>query len=196
MNNAYGDPIKNEKGKTVRYEPREWVDAVWFGDSRWYEWHVHDLKRFPGLIAHCAVTLRSKSLMHFDRGKPSGIETDPSKISWNSNSGASAINFAYHLGVRRVVLLGYDMKFIDGKSNWHDDHPNKSESPYWRFIRAFFKIANDAKMLGLEIINATPGSALTNFPIMSLQEYLTQEAEEARYGTESEGTNGVDEEVL
>ena len=57
------------------------------------------------------------------RGKPAGIETRAGFVSWNSNTGVSAISLAYHLGVRTIVLLGFDMKNdADGNSNYHDDH--------------------------------------------------------------------------
>lgn len=176
VNNAYGDPLKDEKGKATCYVPRQWTSAVWFGDSRWLDWHHKYLKGFSGIIAHCAPRHeKNQSLFYYKRGKQSGIDQRPSFVAWNKSSGGSAINFAYHLGASKIVLLGYDMHKVDGKTNWHDDHPSHNKDPYWRFLRPFPFIAKDAESLNLTIINATPGSAIDCFPIMTLENYLTSE---------------------
>ena len=177
VNNSYGDPVYNKRGKLIGYEPRPWVDICWFGDSRWYSWHIKNMRDFPGLIAHCVLRLKEARGLHaYNRGKPAGIEERPDYISWNRNSGASAINLAYHLGASRVVLLGFDMRRVNDKTNWHDDHPSPQKNPYYRFLRLFPKIAKDAEALGLEIINATPDSAIEQFPIMTLERYLEKES--------------------
>lgn len=178
VNNSYGDPTYNRRRKLIKYNPRPWVDVCWFGDSRWYSWHIKSLREFPGLIAHCAPRLKDVRGLHsYNRGKPAGIETRPNYISWNRNSGASAINLAYHLGASRIVLIGFDMRMVGDKANWHDDHPKCSSkrNPYFRFLRSFPKIAKDASDLGLEIINCTPDSAIDQFPIMTLEAYLERE---------------------
>ena len=42
----------------------------------------------------------------------------------NGNSGAGAINLAYHFGARRILLVGMDMKpGPNGEKHWHPDHP-------------------------------------------------------------------------
>lgn len=182
INNAYGDPIKDEEGKTKRrgelvyYEPRSWVDIVWFSDSRWFVWHRESLEKFSGLIAHSAPRQSKRlGLAFYKWGKRAGIDPRPSYIAHNKSAGGGAINFAFHLGVKRVVLLGYDMRRVGGKPNWHDDHPSPDKDPYWRFLRVFPLIARDAKRYGLDIINCTPGSAIDAFPIMHLEEYLRWE---------------------
>lgn len=187
INNAYGDPVvdsqgvaKKDKLDRVSYTPRSWVDAVWFCDSRWFSWHCLNLREFPGIIAHCGVNLTRIGTNYFKRGKPEGLEERPEFVSWNSNAGFSGINFAYHLGVRRVVLLGYDMRRVDNQPNWHKDHPSPEKNPYFRFLRREHFVAKDAERLGLEIINCTPGSAAKKWPIMTLEEYLKQEEQEVR----------------
>ena len=107
------------------------------------------------------------------RGKPQGIDKRPKTISWNRNSGASAINLAYHLGAGRVILLGFDMKpNEDGELNWHRKHIemglNKEDAKrgqriYNRFLVCFDMIERDAQLLGLPIINANPDSQISNF---------------------------------
>lgn len=52
-------------------------------------------------------------------------------LSWNlanglchgNNSGYGALNLALVLGANPIYLLGYDMKFKNGKGHYHDGHP-------------------------------------------------------------------------
>jgi len=185
VNNAYGDPTHGKKTidhggrkRTVFYTPRLWVDVCWFGDEQWFWWHRESLKDFRGLLV---TTVADKKLINIDRvlcvhrGKPIGIETRPRYVSWNKSSAGSAINLAYHLGATTIVLLGMDMRRVDDKANWHDDHPAPQKDPYARFLKAFPLIKADAEKLGLKIINCTPGSAITQFPIMPLEDFLEGE---------------------
>jgi len=94
---------------------------------------------------------------------------------WNISGGACAIGLAYHFGVKRIVLLGFDMRKVDGKANWHDDYvvPKPFRfNPYSRFLSVFPGIAKDLKRLNVECVNATPGSALTVFPIVKLEDII------------------------
>ena len=92
---------------------------------------------------------------------------------FNSSSGGSAVNVAYLLGAKRIILLGFDMRFVDGKSNWwqYDQFP-KTDKGYANFIRPFYKIKEDAYKLGVEILNATPSSALDMFRFVRASEYI------------------------
>lgn len=151
----------------------DWVDVCWFGDLKWWGWHKERLKSYTGLIITCNTRMKKWSKMKvLLRGKVAGIDTRPSHVSWNRSSGASAINLAYHFGAKRIILLGFDMRRIDGKKNWHDDHKEKIHDPFIRHLKSFSQIKKDAEHLGLEIINATPGSAINQFPIMTLKDAM------------------------
>lgn len=154
------------------------IDVIWFGDSRWLFWHFEKVKAFPGVKASCCVKFAGKLkwLKVMARDKPQGIETKEGYVSWNRSSGSSAVNLAYHLGAKKIILFGFDMKASkteDGiKTNWLP-HPrqkvNKKKqeagyTPYPRFSEPWVKIMKDAKELGIEILNASPGSALKEKP--------------------------------
>jgi len=118
------------------------------------------------------------------RGHPEGIETKPGTVSWNRCSGTSAINLAYHFGVKRIVLVGYDMRRVDKEDNWHQEHKKmhpksskkrddqKSKNIYERFLKCLPAVAHKAKDLGLEIVNTCPESAIEVFPYMKLEDTL------------------------
>lgn len=170
--------IKNKRviGVNNAYKLGDWIDICWFGDSDWYEWHKEKLVNFSGMIIHCADRhIERPNTKCLRRGEPNGIDIRPTHVSWNNNSGASAINLAYHLGVKRVVLLGFDMqKTKHGQNNWHNDHPKRNPmwNPYPQFLKSFDIIKIDAERLNFEIINATENSALTHFPKIPLEKLI------------------------
>ena len=85
-------------------------------------------------------------------------------IHFNGNSGAQAINLAYLMGATRVILLGYDMG-ATGHSHWFGSHPEGlMNGNYSGYVGNFSKLASDLKREGVEVINCTPTTALTQFP--------------------------------
>jgi len=88
-------------------------------------------------------------------------------------------------GCTRIILLGYDMKTKEvpitepGKSgirfqhHWFGEHPWPSDAASYRFFREeFSRMAVTAKLGGIEILNATPDSALEAFPMVTLDEVM------------------------
>ena len=105
-----------------------------------------------------------------------GLELDPSGLRHGSNSGYQAINLAVNLGAKRIVLLGYDMKVNGHRTHWHNEQ-RQDASVFAGTIRDtmlphFHTLIDPLKVLGVEVINATPDSALTCFPMMMLEEAL------------------------
>jgi hypothetical protein len=180
VNNAYGDPMTDAE-KVIGmhpYQPRGWVDVCWWGDLKWFRWHRPYLRQFKGLVMHCNENTNMAKInwvkqIRRSRAKAVGLEKSPSVICWNKNSGTSAINLAYHLGAKRVVLLGFDMRVVDNRKNYHADHiGERNINPFDRYLPAFKAVAKDAEKFGLEIINATPNSAIQEFPITTLEDFL------------------------
>jgi len=180
LNNANLDLIhdKHVIGVNNAYTLGDWVDVCWFGDARWYGWHCEALKSFKGMIYHCANRIKGQRIdrvKRVGRGKSQGLDRRPEYVAWNRSSGASAINLAYHLGAKRIILLGFDMRkrIVDGeeRQNWHKDHKvvGAKANPYPRFLQVFRLINIDAKKLGVEILNATPNSSIKDFPIVDLE---------------------------
>jgi hypothetical protein len=86
-------------------------------------------------------------------------------IHMNGNSGAQAINLAYLFGARKIVLLGFTMREIDGKKHFHGDHeaPLVQKQLFAEWLHKMEFIARDAKRLGVDIVNADPLSVMTCF---------------------------------
>ena len=107
-----------------------------------------------------------------------GLSFDRSIIHQGGNGGYQALNLAVHFGAKRIILLGYDMKSgPEGQLHHHAKHPAGLNNPdplinYPSWIHAFGTLGPDLKRAGVEVINCTPGSALTCFPMANLEEVL------------------------
>lgn len=170
-------------GVNNAYQIGNWIDILFFGDCSWYNVHRLALIDFPGIkITSCPNRTFDKKerIKKLDRDKfhKKGISSDKSKVSWNSNSGAASISVAAHLGVKRIILLGFDMA-IDNHSKYshfHGSHRKPEQGikspPFKRHLMGFPAIKEDAKNMGIEIINASPKSTIPEFPRVSVNELL------------------------
>ena len=153
-----------------------WADVLYSSDQNWYEFHA-GVPEFPGLKfgiqplkppADWRVTvLRNTG----DRG----LETHPAGLRTGTNSGASAINLAVHLGARRILLLGYDMGFVPGtRSHYFGEHPSQLRSARVpEQYRPFFELmVAPLRELGVQVINCSRQTWLDCFPRQDLREAL------------------------
>ena len=148
---------------------------IWyFSDSDIFKNHRKEIDAWPNRVVSCAgVTKHHKKIEYYERCRQHTICFEPGKLAFPSrgaNSGATAINLAIREGFERIILLGYDMQQVNGKYNYHDYY-KKAPRPdiYERFLEVFIKIAAEATV---EIINATPNSALHCFPKVALEDLL------------------------
>lgn len=104
------------------------------------------------------------------RDSHEGFSTDPAVIHYGSNSGFQAVNLAMLMGARRVILVGFDMH----GTHFFGQHPAglRNTTSYGGFIRAFERAARHLPA-GVQILNATPGSALRCFPFTRLEDELS-----------------------
>lgn len=194
---TYIQPYLEKKrviGVNRAYELGDWVDCMFFGDCGFYTHHRRELLEWAGLKVSCCPRMANAAhpgIKHLfrDRQKRSGISKQPDRVAWGKNSGAGAINLAYHFGVKRIILLGFDMSTApDGSTHWHHGHrkggitrkranenkPAKrnSDTPLRRFIQTTNEpIAKDAKKLGLEIVYCGT-SLLDSFKKVELESVL------------------------
>ena len=175
-------------GVNNAYMLGDWVDVAFFGDWHWYVAHREALAQRAQLKVSCALRFGEvpyEGVKFLSKDMNSGISEDPTKVCWNFNSGAAAISLARHLGVKRVLLLGFDMTLDTmGVSHWHGRHRfmdtdgdgNRRQlsrvHAFDRHLKNFQAVANDALRLGLEILNVNPDSRIAEFPKVALQDVL------------------------
>jgi hypothetical protein len=94
----------------------------------------------------------------------SGLSEEPNSLCTGANSGYQALNLAVLAGAKRVLLVGYDMRFGAAQSHSHNGHPIKTaEACYVTFAKNFASMLPQLKKLSVEVINCNPKSAIGAF---------------------------------
>lgn len=169
------------------YRLMPWADILYSCDNAWWE-HHQGAKEFRGdrwacheqdpnpreLHGNDKRELAQRFGINLVRGVDSkAFSMDPSVVSYGDNTGFQALNLAMHFGCSRIVLIGFDMRHVDGKAHFFGDHPkalrNSPDDVYKKFAKIFQQAAK-ALPERFSIVNATPGSALTCFPRVSLDD--------------------------
>lgn len=90
------------------------------------------------------------------------------------SSGHSAISLAIVMGAARVVLVGYDMRVVAGREHFHSDYQGGRDLTIYEkeFVPAFASWDEAARNTGVEILNATDGSAIKEFKFVRLKDML------------------------
>lgn len=168
----------NSSIKTARAAGCE-PNAILFSDLNWYEDNEALIKAFPG--PRFTFSRRAKvafpDLWRIDNTTRPDFAVGAGPIKDGRSSGNRAISVAVKLGARRVILLGYDMRIdpVSGRSHCHNDYHNTEAAKVYaqEFIPSFNGWDAAARDAGVEIWNATDGTALDEFAKVGLNEVLT-----------------------
>jgi hypothetical protein len=97
---------------------------------------------------------------------PEGFEPDPSGLRTAGMSGYQALNLCAHLGAGKVLLVGYDCKGGTA-DHWFGKHPDECRReimrPFEKRAHHFDGIAGPLRERGIDVVNCSPGSAITAF---------------------------------
>lgn len=153
-----------------------WADVLFYCDRSWWQAHrAEALRVFRGRYRVSIGTSEDGTLLLRSTGVE-GLERRPDSLKHGGNSGYLAIGLAYHFGASRIVLLGYDMHTNGTETHWHPGHPNWTPESQAKalagYVPHFASLVTPLKAAGVEILNATPGSALMCFPFAPLAEIL------------------------
>jgi hypothetical protein len=180
--------VQRLKGKTVMAvnsscHAAPWADILFFTDYNWMQAHLDIVKAWKGLVvtpsSHAKTVLGDRIRRIQLVNRPDFSRPGELTLKFGRSSGHTAISLAVALGAARIVLLGYDMRRVDGRSHHHDDYLNTTDALYERDFIPWFKGWNEAAQArGIEILNATPGSALLEFPLVSIEDVLRSEDRE------------------
>lgn len=152
-----------------------WAEFMFFMDSRWYAWNFEKLRKFEGIIiTHCEKFEEVEVIKYLIRGRKRSFPQRTDTIMNGRNAGHAAICIALLLGAKKIYLLGFDMRKIDGENNYHQEHKRTIEDNIYedQYIPLFEPLKVEAQERRAEIINATPDSALKTFPIISHNELM------------------------
>lgn len=168
------------KGKHViainkAYKVIPWAEVLYWTDARFYRWNQTDIDSLNCLKITCrnAPQLKHDVILLTSSGRD-GLDKRPNFIRAGNNSGFAAINVAYHLGVKRIYLLGYDMHSEQGSTHWHEGYGIRHDHNIYarNMISNFSGIVDILRNEGVEIWNANPKSAMTYIPKCKLEDAL------------------------
>lgn len=106
-----------------------------------------------------------------------GFSEELDSVHSLSTSGFSALNLALLKKAKRIILFGYDYGLRNGRHHYHDSHGrlyNRIFDSQWgSWSMRYNRTVDQLKTFGVEVLNATPGSAIGAFPIISHDEALS-----------------------
>ena len=158
------------------YKDLPTADVLYCGDYIWWKVHIADVRKvFKGKLwtQDSSTAARWPDVKRMRGGNRDGLGKDIIHI--NGNSGVQAINLAFLWGYQRIILLGFDMKLgPKGERHHHADHPHPcvQNQTFSEWLHKLVPVARDLKNLKIDVLNATPGSALTLFPMVDWKEVL------------------------
>lgn len=180
----YLKPLHNKHviGVNLSFMLGNWVSALYFCDRSFYRVYRNQINSFCNLKVTCVNSIErnllptTRNIKRMKRDNKEGLSKKEDTICWNHNSGAAAIDFAVHLGAKRILLLGFDMKPLGGRTHWHEGFQNylkpTGDIVFERFLKVFPQLAKDAENRGIEILNVNKDSAIEVFKKVSLKEVL------------------------
>jgi len=103
-----------------------------------------------------------------------GISHNWPRLKTGQNSGYQAINLAYLMGFKKIILLGYDMQITNGKIHWHEPHkgmnPDEHRLKIWK--ENYKQLAVELIAASVTVLNATRETALDCFKKVDLEQIL------------------------
>ncbi|KKM79905.1 hypothetical protein LCGC14_1345220 [marine sediment metagenome] len=183
------------------YERAPYTDLHLSCDAPWWRWYYPRspaLQDLPCPKYTWFPDLAKKFKIDYIRGeiKP-GLSRDPGVVRINHGSSPMCINLAVHYGFKKLLLIGHDMKFAP---DYNAARRNPGSTPRHYFgeypgplqhwpsvkvglskpgvidgmIETYAAMVPDLKEIGMEIVNCTPGSALTVFPMSTLEKEFSK----------------------
>lgn len=172
------------------YRLLPWADVLYACDAKWWDahhgapifrgekWSSHSMAR-EGDLENDKRQAADAYGLHVVRGRNRpGFSRDPDAIHYGGNSGFQAINLAILFGAVRIVLVGFDMR---GHEHFFGKHPkplnqlDASTRGFERYVPHFIEAAHTLPE-HIRILNCTPVSALTCFPMRDLNAIITEHA--------------------
>lgn len=158
MSQAVADSVRGHfrvAAVSDAYRLAPWADLMASSDAKWWRAHPEALK-FGGEKYTAAPYFQSIP----------GVSRVPD-VPPNTNSGLLACRAAVLHGARRLLLLGFDMRGDHFFGRHAEPLTNSSDEHYATLARQF----SAWRPAAVEIINCTPGSALTAYPFGNPEDF-------------------------
>ena len=158
------------------YRMAPWIDVLYAADHAWWQQHI----RYVEMV--CAAQLWTQSKTARDQwdlnwviltDEP-GLSHDPMTIHSGGHSGYQALNLAYLMGAKRILLLGYDCQRTRGQDHWFGQHIGglTTAMDVEKWVAAYDSAWGDLRLDDVEVINCSRSSAITCFPKSTIRKVL------------------------
>lgn len=167
-------PLERARGKArviainTSWRLAPWADMLFACDAKWWDRH-RGCPEFEGeklTIERPAAERWGLNMVRCMKPDDRLYLEPKGTVGWGGNSGFHCLNLAVQFGVRRVLMVGYDMQ-VRGGLHWHGAHPagmsNPTAANAARWRRAIDGAAKLIREQGVEAINCSPVSALTEY---------------------------------
>ncbi len=161
------------------WELAPWADVLYAGARQWWMRYGSQVRGWAGVKYTGDVRAAGQYGCRFVRRVPGeGLCTKINAVHPGGNSGYQAVNLAWHLGAKQIVLLGFDMHRRNG-AHWHGEHVHMLSAPQahiQQWVKLFRPLAKDLKERGVSLINATPSSDLDCIDSLPLDQAIAPRA--------------------
>lgn len=150
-----------------------WADLLYAADKKWWDaYHTEVRATFTGeLWTQDDAARKHYGIRHVQCEQRFGLSRIAGVVHNGGNSGHQLVGLLANQGVRKIILLGYDMQLTNGAAHHHGDHPKplRQNTAFDTWRRNFRELALDAKTAGIELLNATRITALPWVPRIALE---------------------------
>lgn len=174
LNNAwYARPGAEYWNEDPPQAPGPWP-VCFFNDGPWWDQYGDEVRAFPGLKCTIYPNRQLPGVAHLKRGHHRMVDERRDWIGYGNDAGVNAILLAQKFGARRVVLLAYDQRTVDGRHNWHMRHVRKMPPHVYSqmYHDAYRDVAPRLAGLGCDVVNCTLGTALEAFRAGDIRDFL------------------------
>lgn len=172
--------------KENAYDPKiaPWADVAYGCDFHWWRYR-RGLQEFRGLKVGYDPKILGKvpdiALIQIPKTRKRGNDTwandllldEPGVIGAGGNSGFQCLNLDVQFGSNRILLLGFDFRGSHwyGRNRWERAN-NPDEMAFKRWRQHMDRAAGIIRQIGVDVVNASPSSALTCFRKASVDDAL------------------------
>ena len=148
------------------------AEVVYFSDKRFFV----DFGFGPAVMAHKGRKITVSKLVHegvenYKLTGSSGLEENNGYLRGGNNGAYAAINLAYQLGAKKIIILGLDMKFGEnGETHYHDGYKVKNMEKSFDKMTPFFpSVASELVDRDIVVLNANMDSEVDCFERIPLE---------------------------
>jgi len=155
-----------------------WADMLYACDGKWWD-HYKGVPEFAGIkVTYDRDAARKHNLHRIDVARFGNdlLISNPGLVGAGGNSGFQALNLMVQIGLRQIILIGFDMR-VDGGGHWHPRHPHPLSNPdaacnipRWR--KSLDGAARKLHELGVKVVNCSMVSDLKAYQKMPLEKVL------------------------